>query len=421
MRSPLHAAAMRWRRALAYGGLIGGTLTAQGCGSGTSAAGDGGGDAHDRAESGGRADAAQTGDSMVPPDGPRDGARDSPPGDSANPEAGGAGCPYAASAAKLGIDDGCTKAPVGPAAYAGLLAAHGKSRPPWDVAGVEFQVGVPAGAALKDPTAGTLPACASYDASSHVVTVSASHCTLSAYDFTKGGGLQLSIPSGVSDTTVKSCLFGLTGNPGFSTALLDRRGGSLTVESSTFQGTGQDPMYFDTGASGTVIFRYDSFYDTDGDGMDFGSSQTVIVEYDACVKIGMKAGTHPDCVQFCGGVLGPLSHESFNLSYQPVGVVVGGAQGIQVSEQCGGTIDGYSADHNTVIAPDAANLTMSYSVYNNGQDVSLVDNYIDSTGSYGPFYPTGTATCTGNVALTNAHGFTPGASIAGTFGSMTCK
>jgi hypothetical protein len=251
--------------------------------------------------------------------------------------------------------------------------------------------------------------------------VTSSSCTLSDYDFTKGGGLQLSIPSGISNTTVKSCLFGLTGNPGFSTALLDRRGGSLTVQSSSFRGVGQDPMYFDTGASGTVTFEYDSFYDTDGDGMDFGSSQAVIVRYNACVKIGMKAGAHPDCVQFCGGVLDPSSHESFNLSYQPVGVVVTGAQGIQVSEQCGGTIDGYSADHNTVIAPDAANLTMSYSVYNNGQNVNLVDNYIDSTGSYGPFYPTGTATCSGNIALTNAHGFTAGASIAGSFGTMTCK
>jgi hypothetical protein len=126
-------------------------------------------------------------------------------------------------------------------------------------------------------------------------------------------------------------------------------------------------------------------------------------------------------VQFCGGVLDPSSHESFNLSYQPVGVVVTGAQGIQVSEQCGGTIDGYSADHNTVIAPSATTLTMSYSVYNNGSDVSLLANYIDSTGSYGPFYPAGQATCTGNIALTNAHGYTAGASIAGTFGTMTCQ
>jgi hypothetical protein len=277
------------------------------------------------------------------------------------------------------------------------------------------------GTILRDPTAGALPSCATYDAASHIVTVTASDCTLDAFDFTRSGGLQLSIPSGISNTTVNNSLFGLSGNPGFSTAVLDRRGGSLTVQGCTFQGTGQNPMYFDTGASGTVIFEYNSFYDIDGDGMDFGSSQVVVVQYNACAKIGMKAAAHPDCVQFCGGALDPSSHESFNLSYQPVGVASTGAQGLQVSEQCGGTIDGYSADHNTVIAADANSLTMSYSIYNNGQNVSLEANYIDSSGAYGPFYPTGTASCSGNVALTNAHGFTAGQNITGAFGTMMCE
>jgi len=169
-----------------------------------------------------------------------------------------------------------------------------------------------------------------------------------------------------------------------------------------------------------VTFEYNLFYGVDGDGMDFGSTQTVIVQYNACVMIGMASGSHPDCVQFCGGVLDPASHESFNLSYQPVGVVSTGAQGIQVSQQCGGTIDGFSSDHNTVIAADAANLTMSYSVYSDGSNVSLTDNYIDSTGAYGPFYPAGDAACAGNIALTSAHGYTAGAAITGTFGTMTC-
>jgi hypothetical protein len=344
------------------------------------------------------------------------------------------GCPLTIAAAIRGIvDDGCAGAPAGTPQYPSLLASYGSARPPFDVPGVDYYVGVPINKKLADPTVpGKLPACATYQASNTRVVVTASGCTLNGFDFTKAGGLQVSIPNGVANTVVENSLFGLSGNPGFSTSLLDYRGEGLLVKNSTFEGVGQDPMYFEDGSSGTVRFEYNFFYDISGDALDFGSSQTVIVEFNAFVQIGMNAESHPDAVQFCGGNIDKRSHESHNLIYQPVGVASTGAQGIQVAVQCGGTIDGYSADHNTVIAPDPQSLTMSYSVASNGENVKLSANYIDASGAYGPIYPfpqgDGSAKCTGNVALTagseyvngQTYYWAAGADIAGNFGELTC-
>ncbi len=145
-----------------------------------------------------------------------------------------------------------------------LLAGYGGVRPPFAVPAVDYYVGVPAGV-LKDPTApGALPVCATYEPSFHAVLVGASNCLLDRYDFTKGGGLQVQVPNGVSNTTIERSRFGLTGNAPFSTSLLDFRGSGLTVTNSTFAGIGQDPAYFDTGASGTISFVHDYFYDLSG-------------------------------------------------------------------------------------------------------------------------------------------------------------
>jgi hypothetical protein len=314
-----------------------------------------------------------------------------------------------------------------------LLAGYGGVRPPFAVPAVDYYVGVPAGA-LKDPTApGALPACATYEPSFHAVLVGASNCVLDRYDFTKGGGLQVQVPNGVSRTTIERSRFGLGGNAPFSTSLLDFRGSGLTVTNSTFEGIGQDPAYFDTGASGTIAFVHNYFYDLSGDGLDFGSSEFVVVEHNAFVQLGMNAESHPDPVQFCGGALAAGSHESYNLVYQPVGVASTGEQGIQVSVQCGGTIDGYSADHNTVIANNPSSLTMSYSVASNGNRVRIANNYVDASGAYGAIYPfakgNGTAVCRGNVSLTagsewvNGQTYTwnAGSDIAGNFGAFTCR
>ena len=63
-----------------------------------------------------------------------------------------------------------------------MLSGYAK-RPTWDVAGVDYYVGVPNGTTLQDPTTATLPAGAAYSASSHTVTVSGSNVTLNGFDF----------------------------------------------------------------------------------------------------------------------------------------------------------------------------------------------------------------------------------------------
>lgn len=299
----------------------------------------------------------------------------------------GFGCAYANAGMRASGPDACSQLASFRTQLPTLLKRYGKARPPYAVPTVDYYVGAPA-IVLGDPTApNALPRCAAYLSAYHTVSVTGSNCVLRGYDFRRGGGLQLQIPNGVANTTVDRSRFGLEGNPSFSTSLIDNRGKNLTVTNSSFEGPGQDPMYFDDGSSGTVRFEKNFFYDISGDALDFGSTQTVVVQSNAFVGIGMDPVSHPDAVQFCGGRLGPASHESYNLFYQPVWVANGGNQGIQVAVQCGGTIDGYSADHNVIVAPDPHDLTMSYSIASNGQNVSILDNYIDAEGAYGPIYP----------------------------------
>jgi hypothetical protein len=321
--------------------------------------------------------------------------------------------------------DGYAGAPSGTPEVPTLLDGYA-IRPPWHVPAVDYYVGYPSGTVLKDPTASTLPGCATYNSSTYEVTVNSNNCTLNGYDFTKAGGIEVYIPS-VSGTVIENSLFGASANAFSDNALIDNRSANTTIIDNTFENDAQNnEPYFDTSASGTTTIEYNYFYNIDQDAMDFDSNETIIVRYNACVQIGMSVSSHPDCVQLNAGTLGAGSEEAFNLSYQPVGVVQTGAQGIQIAAQDGGVNTGYSADHNTVIASSSTSPTMSYSVFNNSSGVSILDNYIDSTGSTGAFYPDGNTsdTCAGNVAMTNAHGYTGGSFISGTFsgsdGSMTC-
>ena len=63
-------------------------------------------------------------------------------------------CVHTSTAKALGIsDDGCAGAPAGTPQLPRLLQAYRSHRPKWDVAGVDYYVGMPTGTVLKDPAA----------------------------------------------------------------------------------------------------------------------------------------------------------------------------------------------------------------------------------------------------------------------------
>ncbi len=104
--------------------------------------------------------------------------------------------------------DGCSAASGGSnnAQHPTLFSAYAK-RPAWNVAGVDYAVGVPAGLALKDPTApGALPACAVFNTSKQIYV--SDNCTIDGYDFSvQGGGFQLYV-AGSNISVVRNYFLG---------------------------------------------------------------------------------------------------------------------------------------------------------------------------------------------------------------------
>ena len=100
--------------------------------------------------------------------------------------------------------DGSQSASRGPAQHPTLLDGY-LARPPWQVAGVDYAVGVNPGTTLKIPTAGNLPPGASlqHGAGWTAIYVDGNNVKLDGYDLT---GLTVMINDGASGTvTISNC------------------------------------------------------------------------------------------------------------------------------------------------------------------------------------------------------------------------
>src|SRR5947209_4154291 len=95
-------------------------------------------------------------------------------------------------------------APAGAPNAPDLLNGY-TTRPPSAVAGVDYHVGAPDGASLKDPTTSALPSGCSY--ASNTVTCAGSNVQLSGYDFA-AHGTQLVLNGG---GTISGNSFAMTG------------------------------------------------------------------------------------------------------------------------------------------------------------------------------------------------------------------
>ena len=90
----------------------------------------------------------------------------------------------------MAVNDGSANAPAGAPQFPNLLAAYGANRPAWEVAGVDYHVGVPQGLALKNPATISM-AGVSVNTTTHIVTVTGNNVTLDGYDFSLNGGWQV--------------------------------------------------------------------------------------------------------------------------------------------------------------------------------------------------------------------------------------
>lgn len=333
--------------------------------------------------------------------------------------------------------DGASGAPSGTPQFPNALSGY-TARPPWNVPGVDYYVGIPSGTVLKDPTAGGLPTGSSWDSVNSLVRVSGTNVVLDGWDFSVTGtpptsGVGIYIEATATGAIIKNCKI-RTQN--FTYPIQAAIGsGDVTITCCLFDGgtpTDGFPLRTDTGGksiaqvsyagSGTLTLTYNMWQYLVEDGVDTttptGTNVTLLYNYNCVYLYGTRNTGHADPVQFSGDGVGSSTAnggtQSYNFIWQPHGndavapylweaaVLAGGTpEGIQRQSQQGVSITNYSIDHNVVVAdaphdPNSGDTSgqMSYLIQieqttgtNSGGSVH--DNYLDHQGAYGPFYTTG--------------------------------
>src|ERR1700730_6133037 len=191
----------------------------------------------------------------------------------------------------MAINDGSANASAGVAQLPGFLNSYGAKRPAWNVAGVDYNVGVPDGLALKDPATISM-AGVSVNTSSKIVTITGNNVTLDGYDFSLSGGWGVSVQA--ANTTIANSNFAIGSNnvaPIVSTAAAS----NMTVTHSTIDGNGQSP-----GWGGLISYRGNGFTveyswlkNAGGDmiqQVDGGAGSMVVVQNNLIQNGGLASG-----------------------------------------------------------------------------------------------------------------------------------
>jgi hypothetical protein len=125
---------------------------------------------------------------------------------------------------------------LGVAQRPNLLSGY-TARPPWEVAGVDYAVGVPAGQILSDWWTISIPG-VTVNKSARIVTVTGNNVTLDSIDFSLHSGATVYI-NGASNTRITNSNFAFTGS-GPTRPMIDAVNGAqnIYVGHNTMDGNG---------------------------------------------------------------------------------------------------------------------------------------------------------------------------------------
>ena len=269
------------------------------------------------------------------------------------------------------------------------------TRPPWEVAGVDYAVGVPAATVLKNPALISM-AGVTVNTKTHTITVTQSNVTLSGYDFSLSGGWEIVIDLGVTNTTISNSNFVVGSNQ--KMPIYARSGsGNLTLTNNSFNGANSNSVWALVAyyGSGAITAQYNSFVNAPKLAIACGPNVTAVAEYNLFYNSG--------AVQFSGSTTNSV--EAFNTIYESN---PSGMHAIEVEADNKSTMTNTTISNNVIIAAGSS-LSMSYVIAVTQQAGSTLngalvqDNYIDFSSSYGPFYtPSGSGLVfSGNVNLKN--------------------
>ena len=303
----------------------------------------------------------------------------------------------------LNLGDGSANAPAGAAQLPSLLSGYAV-RPSWNVAGVDYAVGIPQGIVLKDPFAGGVLAPAlvalggSANSSNHVITFSGvNNAVISGWDFSLEGGWTVQINS--SNATIANSNFKVGANlrpPIF----VGNSANNVTIVNNVIDGSGlaTNPAggMLVLNALGTTKIEYNlienAYYQFIEAAPSSNGPSTQIIQYNIMQNAGIGApqGAHGDWIQ-------DLTDPS-NLVFTDIEVnfntliqnnPVAATQGLSILSAAGNSGTGYAAkegvSNNTVVVKTNVNYPIIIdTTWLNGSAV-VSNNYIDQTGVVGSY------------------------------------
>jgi len=200
--------------------------------------------------------------------------------------------------------DGSAGAPAGTPQYAGLLNGY-VARPPWNVAGVDYHVGIdrtlyPTNASLKAPSTATLPAGVTRNISNHTFSLSGNGAVVDGFDFSLDGGWMASIDG--ANCTISNCNFKV-GSNNSTTAAVSNSATNALIKNCEITSIGSTQQIM-VGLNGTVTMMYNLMTHCWGQNIVFASQtghggENVVLKFNVIADAGegFNQGAHGDWIQ----------------------------------------------------------------------------------------------------------------------------
>lgn len=256
-------------------------------------------------------------------------------------------------------------------------------QPNWNVAGVDYPVGIATGTSLQDPLTATLPGSCTRNSGNHQITCASTTATFNGWDFSLEGGWQLICNGGgVVTVTNSNFAIGTNGNAmisGTSTCIMTLTHNVINANALNDNLNGTNINF---NGSGQFTAKYNIIEDAAGDWIDLGGGGASLVEYNFFFNAGQLAGTHPDWLQLGGGTYTNVVW-NYNTMYQTTATVGPGSQGVGVAGFNTWSVTNTEMARNTTITQTGAKINYAFSVgvSNLTGTASTHDNFIDLSGT----------------------------------------
>jgi len=294
-------------------------------------------------------------------------------------------------------------APPPGAQHPALLASY-VLRPPWNVAGVDYAVGVPSTATLNDWQCLSGPGITVNTTAMppYVRVDNTSNAVISGVDFSLHGGASLFFVNCPNPTVISSIFAGKNLTQLYGTAVIYADGDSpgLTVSYNTINGAGAGTggTLVAAAGAGTITLTYNWLKHFPQHVLEVfvqDAPYSIVYKYNLIEKGAMRPGAHLNYLEFDTNSSSSTSVDvEYNTSYQVKQASAG--EGYQFYSNGTGLIQNVTLAYNVMIAAapgvglpvPVSSLSISRMVHGGGSQNAGVahDNYIDSTAAYGWLY-----------------------------------